>query len=165
MKFYGKSNGHAGSIEILSPAPDCRFRIDGDAVSEAHVEMPEPGVFSILMNGRSYDASVEEALDGLVVTIDGCRFEVEVTDPRRWVRSQPGRGGEGVERVVAPMPGKIVRVLVAPGEQVAAGQGIAVVEAMKMQNEMKAARAGRIASVMVTEGATVAAGDVLATVG
>jgi len=62
------------------------------------------------------------------------------------------------------MPGKVVRVLVAPGDSVEAGQGIAVVEAMKMQNEMKAARAGKVLSVPAKEGATVAAGEVLATI-
>ena len=62
------------------------------------------------------------------------------------------------------MPGKVVRVLVAPGDAVEAGQGLIVVEAMKMQNEMKASRAGRVAAVPAKEGATVAAGDVLATI-
>jgi biotin carboxyl carrier protein len=62
------------------------------------------------------------------------------------------------------MPGKVVRVLVAPGDQVEAGQGLVVVEAMKMQNEMKAAHAGRVATVPAKEGATVAAGEILATI-
>jgi biotin carboxyl carrier protein len=62
------------------------------------------------------------------------------------------------------MPGKVVRVLVAPGDSVEAGQGVAVVEAMKMQNEMKASRAGKVLSVPAKEGATVAAGEVLATI-
>ena len=62
------------------------------------------------------------------------------------------------------MPGKVVRVLVAPGDQVEAGQGLVVVEAMKMQNEMKASLAGRVATVPAREGATVAAGEVLATI-
>jgi biotin carboxyl carrier protein len=62
------------------------------------------------------------------------------------------------------MPGKVVRVLVAPGDAVEAGQGLLVVEAMKMQNEMKAVRAGRVLTVHTKEGATVAAGEVLATV-
>jgi biotin carboxyl carrier protein len=63
------------------------------------------------------------------------------------------------------MPGKVVRVLAAAGEEVQAGQGIVVVEAMKMQNEMKADRAGKVLTIPAQEGATVAAGEVLATVG
>jgi len=124
----------------------------------------EPGVYSVLMDGRSYDACVEEIPGGLVVVIDGYRFEMEVRDPRQWSRKSAGRGGEGVETVVAPMPGKVVRVLVSPGEAVETGQGIVVVEAMKMQNEMKASRAGRVLTVPAKEGVTVAAGEVLATI-
>jgi biotin carboxyl carrier protein len=74
------------------------------------------------------------------------------------------QGREGVETITAPMPGKVVRVLVAPGDAVEAGQGLVVVEAMKMQNEMKASLAGRVATVPAREGATVAAGEVLATI-
>jgi biotin carboxyl carrier protein len=111
-----------------------------------------------------YDARVEETPAGLVVVIDGYRFEMEVRDPRRWSRKAAARAGDGVQTVVAPMPGKVVRVLVAHGDEVKAGQGLLVVEAMKMQNEIKASRAGRILSLTVKDGATVAAGEVLATI-
>ena len=164
MKFYTVLNGRPGRIEILAPAPECRFRIDGEPEVAAHVEQPEPGVYSVLMDGRSYEARVEETPNGLVVVIDGFRFETEIADPRRWVPASAGRAGTGVQSVAAPMPGKVVRVLVAPGDNVTAGQGIAVVEAMKMQNEMKATRPGRVLTVTAREGATVAAGDVLATI-
>ena len=74
-------------------------------------------------------------------------------------------GAAGVQTVTAPMPGKVVRVLARPGDEVAAGQGLLVVEAMKMQNEMKTPRAGKVLSMPAKEGATVAAGEVLATIG
>ena len=151
-------------IEILSPAPHCRFRLGDAAENSADVEVPEPGVYSVLMEGRCYDARVEETPAGLVVVIDGFRFEMEVRDPRRWSRKTSAHGGEGVLTIAAPMPGKVVRVLVSPGDAVEAGQGLLVVEAMKMQNEMKAARAGRILTVTAKEGATVSAGEVLATI-
>jgi biotin carboxyl carrier protein len=152
------------SIEIAAAAPDYRFRL-GDAEERiAHVEVPEPDVYSVLLDGRMYDARVEETPTGLVVVIDGYRFEMEVRDPRRWSRKDAARAGDGVQTVVAPMPGKVVRVLVAQGDEVKAGQGLLVVEAMKMQNEIKAARAGRVLSLTVKEGATVAAGQVLATI-
>ena len=67
----------------------------------------------------------------------------------------------GREPITAPMPGRVIRVLVEPGQEVAAGEGLIVVEAMKMQNEMKAPRAGRVASVKAEAGATVSAGDIL----
>jgi biotin carboxyl carrier protein len=77
-------------------------------------------------------------------------------------RSGRGRIGEGLQSVSAPMPGKVVRVLVTEGQSVAAGQGIAVVEAMKMQNEMKAPKSGRVIQLKVREGETVGTGEVLA---
>jgi biotin carboxyl carrier protein len=164
MKLALRINGKEDRIEILAPRPDCRFQLNGGAEKSAAVEIPEPGVYSVLMDGRSYEARVEETAAGLVVVIDGHRFEVEVRDPRRRARGSGGRGGEGVQTVASPMPGKVVRVLLSPGDQVEAGQGIVVVEAMKMQNEMKAPRAGRLLSVLAKEGATVAAGEVLATI-
>ena len=124
----------------------------------------DPGVYSVLLDGRSYEARVEQAGDCTTVFIDGHRFEVEIRDPRRWSRLTGRRGVEGRLNVTAPMPGKIVRLLVTEGETVEAGQGLLVVEAMKMQNEMKAPKAGRVVSLTAREGATVAAGDVLAAI-
>ncbi len=85
-------------------------------------------------------------------------------DPQRRSRRANRPVGEGRQRIVSPMPGKVVRVLAAVGDPVEAGQGIVVVEAMKMQNELKAPRASRVASITAREGATVAAGEVLAVV-
>lgn len=166
MKLVLTANGTERTIEILTSAPACRFRLDGGAERSAHVEVPEPGVYSVLMDGRSYDARVEETPGGIVVVvIDGYRFEMEVRDPRRWLRRSAGTGTEGVQSIVAPMPGKVVRVLVSAGDEIQVGQGLVVVEAMKMQNEMKASRRGRVLAVSAREGATVAAGEVLATIG
>jgi len=165
MKLDLTVNGAPGRIEILAPAPACRFRLDDGAERMAQVEVAEPCVYSVLLDGRSYDVRVEETPAGLVVVTDGFHFEIEVRDPRRFNRRAAGLGGEGVQTVLAPMPGKVVRVLVAPGDTVETGQGLLVVEAMKMQNEMKAARAGSVLSVSAREGATVAAGEVLATIG
>jgi biotin carboxyl carrier protein len=164
MKLTLLTGGVEQPIEILAAAPGYRFRLADAPERCANVETPEPDVYSVLLDGRSYDARVEETPAGLVVVIDGYRFEIVVRDPRRFSRKDAARAGEGVQTVAAPMPGKVVRVLVAPGDAVEAGQGLLVVEAMKMQNEMKAGRAGRILTVTVKEGATVAAGEVLATV-
>jgi biotin carboxyl carrier protein len=166
MKLTLAIDGRECHIELLSPAPACRFRLgNSDGVErQASVESPQSGVYSVLLDGRSYDAYVEETPAGIVVVIDGYRFEIVARDPRRWSRNSSGRGGDTVQSIVSPMPGKIVRVLVAPGAAVEAGQGIVVVEAMKMQNEMKAARAGTVLTVPAREGATVAAGELLATI-
>lgn len=121
----------------------------------------EPGGYSLWIDGLTYEAGVEEMEGGVAVTIRGRRFEV--LDPRRRIRrSQAGAEGQG--KVVAPMPGRVVRVLVSAGDAVEAGQGIAVVEAMKMQNEMKAPKAGIVAALTAREGAAVSAGEVLAVI-
>jgi biotin carboxyl carrier protein len=165
MKRTVSIDGREHTIEILAPAPACRFRLDGDPECAADVANPEPGVYSILIAGRSYEAFVEETSAGLAVSIDGHRFEIAIRDPRRWSRRGAGQNGEGVQTITSPMPGKVVRVLAAAGQTVEPGQGIIVVEAMKMQNEMKADRAGTVLSLPATEGATVTAGQVLATIG
>jgi biotin carboxyl carrier protein len=164
MKLFVQINGAAWELEILAPGPECRYRLGDGAERTANVELPEPGAYSILTHGRIYEARVEETPDGLVVVVDGHRFEIEVRDPRRWKTKAAGIGGEAIATVRAPMPGKVVRVLAAPGDSVEAGQGLLVVEAMKMQNEMKAPRPGRVLKISVDAGSAVAAGDVLATI-
>jgi biotin carboxyl carrier protein len=116
------------------------------------------GVWSILIDGRSYSV---EVLGRGEVAVNGRVFRVEAFDPRE-SRGRPAAGEAAGPHVIASsMPGRVVRVLVAEGEQVVAGQRLIVVEAMKMQNEMKAPRAGRVASVKAEAGATVSAGDIL----
>ena len=164
MKFLIEIAGKTAPLELRGDGESWLFQMDGSEERRAEVREAEPAVYSVLLGGRSYDARVEEADDGLVIVIAGQRFEIGVRDPRRWSRKSGGMGSEGRYNVSAPMPGKVVRVLVAPGDPVAAGQGLLVVEAMKMQNEMKAVRPGRVVSITAKEGATVAAGEVLATI-
>jgi biotin carboxyl carrier protein len=164
MKLLVEIGGSTVPLEIRRERDVWRFQLDGSPERGAEVREAEPAVYSVLLDGRSYDAHVEETGDGVVVVIAGERFEIGVRDPRRWSRNSGALRGEGRHNVTAPMPGKVVRVLVTAGDTVAAGQGLLVVEAMKMQNEMKAVRPGRVISVTAQEGATVAAGEVLATI-
>ncbi|HZT30388.1 MAG TPA: biotin/lipoyl-containing protein [Bryobacteraceae bacterium] len=164
MKLRLEINGNPADLELAQNHEGVRFRLGDSAETAALAEQCEPGVYSILWEGRSYEARVEQGLEGLVVAIDGHRFEVRVHDPRRWSRGGSGGGVEGRQNLVAPMPGKVVRLLAAPGDPVERGQGVLVVEAMKMQNEMKAGKAGRVATIPVKEGDTVSAGEVLATI-
>jgi biotin carboxyl carrier protein len=103
------------------------------------------GEFGVLVNGRQMLLSIAES-------------------GRARVRGGRAAHGQGPQRLTAPMPGKVVKVLVAPGDMVQAGQGLVVVEAMKMENELRAVKAGRVASVSVAEGQSVDAGAVLAVV-
>jgi biotin carboxyl carrier protein len=136
-------------------------RINGEPVepaTDADIVEAEPGVWSVLAGGASYEARVE----GDQIAIGGHRFRYEIDDPRQWRRSQSGAGIHGAISIVAPMPGRIARVLAAAGDLVAAGQGIVVVEAMKMQNELKTPRDGRVTAIEVKEDDRVNAGAILA---
>ncbi len=124
----------------------------------------EPGVYSILRDGRVDEVRIVRSRAGYTASIGGRTLELEVIDPRDRRSSAAAGGGEGRQRIVAPMPGKVVRVLVALGDPVRAGQGVVVVEAMKMQNEMKAPKDGTVVELGVVPDGTVAAGDVLAIV-
>lgn len=127
----------------------------------ADARMLQGGVLSLVIEGCQYRC----ALDGNAVWIGDRRFEFEVNDPRSLQgRRGAGAGAVGPRAVKAPMPGRVVRVLVAVGEDVAEQQGIVVIEAMKMQNELKSPKAGRVARVSVAVGDTVGAADVLAIV-
>jgi len=151
-------------LEVERDDDGYRFRLDDQPERRAQLTEVEPGVYAVLLEGRSYEARAEAGADCAWITIRGHRFCVAVTDPRRWSRKLTGAHGPEREEIVAPMPGKIVRLLVEPGEAVEAGQGVVVMEAMKMQNELKTRRAGRVAAIPVRPGETVSAGAILATI-
>jgi biotin carboxyl carrier protein len=137
-----------------------RFRIESEEEKAAEIRQVEPGVYLVLAGKSVYEARI----DGNNVTVGGHTFCAEVFDPRRWNQERNHRHAEGRQNIVASMPGKVVRVMVAVGDEVEAGQGIVVVEAMKMQNEMKAVRAGRVVALSAVPGATVNAGEILAAI-
>lgn len=129
------------------------------------VTQVEPGVYSVLLDGRSVEVRVIGSAEGLLLELAGRRFTAEIADPRDRSRKSAAALATGRQKVVAPMPGKVVRVLVREGDSVEPGQGLVVVEAMKMQNEMKATRGGQVLEVHAREGGTVAAGDTLVVIG
>jgi biotin carboxyl carrier protein len=127
----------------------------------------EPGRWSLLVeNGRSHEIVVSGGENGtLTVIVDGSVVPVAIRDARRRRGASRAHGpANGPARIIAPMPGKVVRVLAAPGQAVAARQGVIVVEAMKMENELRAPRAGTVVEVLVREGAPVETGALLLTI-
>jgi len=136
--------------------------IDSDRLKEV-VEV-EPGVYSIVYDGRSYQARVIRDSEGLSVDAGGRRVSAEVLDPRERGPGARKSSAGGRQNITSPMPGKVIRVLVNEGDAVETGQGLVVVEAMKMQNEMKALRPGKVAQIRVRDGDTVGAGDTLVVV-
>ncbi len=130
------------------------------SVSMSDAREVEPGVWSVLEGSRSYEVRIS----GGEVRVNGRAVEVAMRDPRDWNPNAARAAASGSAQIKAPMPGKVVRVLVAAGDDVSAGQGVIVVEAMKMQNELKSPRDGRVASVSAREHDTVNAGAVLVTI-
>ena len=135
--------------------------IESDSDQLADVTQVEPGVYSVLLDGASYEIRVIETAQGLSAEACGRRFAVEAGDPRDTGRGSRASSGSGRQNVAAPMPGKVIRILVEVGDVVTEGQGLVVVEAMKMQNEMKASRPGRVIEIRARGGETVGAGDTL----
>ena len=131
-----------------------------DAVTQV-----EPGVYSVLLDGESFEVRVGPRMNAnereLDVEVCGRRFNIEARDPRNFSPRSRSALGAGRQNIAAPMPGKVIRVLVQEGDTIETGHGVVVVEAMKMQNEMKASRPGRIVEIRVRNGDTVGAGDTL----
>ena len=156
MKLEIHIEGATRAVEIgpLGAGSFCA-RLEGIADPADAVETGTNS-YSILLGGCAFEARISREGTGdnnLLVRCAGRDFRVQVRDPRSW---RAGRhdvlAAAGPQQVLAPMPGKVVRVLVAVGEEVEAGRGLVVVEAMKMQNEIRAPKSGRIERVLVAEG-------------
>jgi biotin carboxyl carrier protein len=153
MKLDVIVNGHAGELRLETGCFEYR-----GLQREYSMEPSGPEIFSILIDGRSYQATV---LAPGTIEVNGRIFSVEIFDPRELRARSSAGASQGRQNILAPMPGKVVRLLVLPGDAVEAGQGLIVVEAMKMQNEMKSPKAGRVVEIKTKDGATVAAGEIL----
>jgi biotin carboxyl carrier protein len=139
-------------------------RLDGRDL-EVDAVLARPDVLSLRIGNMAYEVKSERVANDLHLWVGSARFAVEVRDPRS-LRGRTHSGDDrGPKKVIAPMPGKIVRLLVREGDEVESGTGVAVVEAMKMQNEIKSPKRGTIQKILVSEGVAVNAGDVLVIVG
>jgi biotin carboxyl carrier protein len=131
---------------------------------EVDAVLARPDVLSVRVGNMAYEVKSERVGNEWHLWVGSTCFAVEVRDPRS-LRGRARAGDDhGPRKIVAPMPGKVVRLLAREGDQVETGAGVAVVEAMKMQNEIKSPKKGTIQKILVSEGAAVNAGDVLAIV-
>ncbi len=138
-------------------------RLDGREL-EVDAVLARPDVLSLRIGNMAFEVKSERVANDLHLWVGSTRFAAEVRDPRS-LRGRARAGDEqGPRKIVAPMPGKVVRLLVRDGDHVESGTGVAVVEAMKMQNEIKSPKKGSVQKILVIEGAAVNAGDVLAIV-
>jgi biotin carboxyl carrier protein len=172
MKFLITIDGREHTVEIENGSRKS-WRIDGiPCIADATQIVP--GVYSILIDGGSFTIHIEREtgdstsagpVGAYTCDVNGRRCHASVRDPRTRARG-PGAKAilQGHQSVVALMPGKVVRLLVQEGQQVESGQGLIVMEAMKMQNEIKSPKSGRVQKILVTQGQAVNTGEVLLSV-
>ena len=150
-------------LELDRASSGWSCRLDGRSV-EVDSVLIRAGTLSLRLANQCYEVKCERLAGELKIWIGQESLTVEVRDPRSLRGRMRSSDEHGVKKLIAPMPGKVVRVLVEQGAQVEAGAGILVVEAMKMQNEVKSPKKGTIQKLLVSQGAAVNAGDVLAIV-
>jgi biotin carboxyl carrier protein len=167
MKFEVHLEGTSGKcqhlVELEREGASFRVVLDGQPV-QANIVKVAASTVSILLGGQSFEVHITPALEGKLKLQSGPHeFTAEVQDPRAWRgRKHGGLEAEGRQQVLVPMPGKVIRLLVKEGETVQAGQGLVVIEAMKMQNEIRSPKSGKVERLLAKEGQTVNVGEVLA---
>lgn len=164
MKLQAEVDNDNHEIEIIRDGRRVVANVNGRKY-DLDVSEPEADGFLIKNGGRVYEAMVSgsnEEAGSLAVSVLNHQFNVRLWDPKRLRGSSAdGAAMEGIADIRSAMPGKIVRILTQVGSQVEKGEGIIVVEAMKMQNELKAPKAGQVKEIRVALDATVSSGDVL----
>ena|SRR5215218_3516819 len=166
MKLNAEINGGKVALAVRREGERVFAEVGGRRY-ELEARAVGAGEYLLVNEGRVCECRVDGRAGGspLTVSAGGREYEVTLTDPKHLRGAGVAHGaGEGRAQVVAPMPGKVVRVLVEAGRQVEAGQGVVVVEAMKMQNELKSPKSGTVSELRAEAGATVNAGDVLAVI-
>jgi biotin carboxyl carrier protein len=165
QQFIGAHGSEERSIEI-EKRHGCEYTVTIDGVSyEVDARQFEAGTWNLIIDGQSYDVELEVAGDNesegfYNALVRGNIVNLNVQDERRRRASMLGSGlvkVEGPQVLAAPMPGKIVKILVEVGAEVEDGQGLVVVEAMKMENELRAPTNGTVTSIFVEEGQAVEA--------
>ncbi len=167
MKFEITLSGPGGPVkrivELDRSGESWKICLDGEP-ADADIAVVGPHTLSILLRGQSFEVRIAQDPGGsLKLQTRGEEFIADVLDPRAWRGRRHGAvEAGGRQSIQAPMPGKVIRVLIGEGQRVEAGQGLLVVEAMKMQNEVRSPKTGVVERVLAKEGQAVNAGDVLA---
>jgi biotin carboxyl carrier protein len=167
MKFEVQLESATGKathvVDLEKVGSSFKVSLDGQPV-DADVILAAPNAVSVILNGSAFEIHIAPSLDGTYKLQTGPHeFRADVRDPRSWHgKKHGGLEAEGRQHIVAPMPGKVIRLLVNVGDAVEAGQGLLVIEAMKMQNEIRSPKRGKVERLHAAEGQAVNAGDVLA---
>src|SRR6267378_3021266 len=167
MKLWVTLEGRDAEVEFHTQGETLVLEVEGRRLEADFHRLPDGEVYSLIVNGRSHEVRVapapasEAGPAALEVSLGGTTIPVEVRHPIEKVLQAVRRtaAAHSVETVQAPMPGLLVAYRVRVGERVTAGQPVAVVEAMKMQNELAARHDGVVSELLVAERATVSAGQ------
>jgi biotin carboxyl carrier protein len=163
MRFTLTLGGETKTVEVVEEGERYRVRL-GDEWLDVDARGDAGGPLSLLIDGVAWLADLEEANGEIVVTLAGEPFRLQVEEAGRHVgRRRSAAGGAG-QRLVAPMPGRVVAVHVRPGDRVEPDAPLVVLEAMKMENEFRATAGGVVVEVGVSVGQAVNAGDLLVVV-
>jgi acetyl/propionyl-CoA carboxylase alpha subunit len=162
MKYIATLDGATHVVEVTGGEGRYRLTV-GDEAWDVDARLTAQGIYSLLIGGVSYVADVVDREGTCVVDVGGEAYEVLVEEQTRWIiRTKGGTAGAAHgQTLTAPLPGKITHVGVRAGDRVQAGDTLVVIEAMKMENELKAAAAGVVTEVRVAIGQPVNPGDVL----
>ena len=165
MKLIAEINEKNVEIEIVRDGEKVFATVDGRKY-ELEVTAPEPDVLLMKNEGSIVEAKVSSGSKGTYsIGLGAVDHEVTIIDPKKLRTGVEGGDlSSGPAQIKTAMPGKVVKILVGAGADINKGEGVIVVEAMKMQNELKAPRTGVVSTIKVNEGDAVAAGDVLATI-
>lgn len=162
MKITARVGDAVQEVNIERRDKDFLVEIDGES-RLVNANKLEGDFYSILSGGKSYEVSVEVAGDGYIIRHGASEQQVRFTDASRQAREMSG-AKEGPQTIESMMPGKVVRVLVKAGDRVTEGQGLVVVEAMKMENEIESPKDGKVTEVKVEPGQAVESGGALVVV-
>jgi len=164
MVYLVTVDGKPHEVELQKSERGWRCRLDGRDI-EVDAVLARHDVLSLIVDGRSYEVKREQTSRDMHLWVGSARFCVEVRDPRSLdSRTGSAQIDKGAQRLVAPMAGRVVRILAAEGSEIEANQGVVVVEAMKMMNEIRSPKSGILTKVLAQPGRSVNAGDVLAIV-
>jgi biotin carboxyl carrier protein len=158
VKFIALVDGGSNRRIEIEKIEDGKFRIDGKE-REVSVEVLEDGVYSLIVDGQSYEAAVRQEKKGFVVDIGAHTIPVKLEDPFKAKTAGAKGGVEGEAVIASPMPGRVVGLKMTVGQAVKEGEGVVLVEAMKMENELHSPKDGKIKSILVKVGDAVEGGQ------
>jgi biotin carboxyl carrier protein len=170
LKLRVEVDGEEYLLDLNRQAGDAAYRLravnnnSAPASGSASIVEAQTGVYSVLLGNRSFEVRIASGQDPAEVWVGHRRYLISQADARDSAGKHKGAAAIGPREIRAQMPGKVIAILVKPGQHVQTGQGLIIVEAMKMQNEMRSPKDGVVSKIRAVPGSTVAQGDVLMTV-